>query len=57
MKSEIQMRLIRTNFKSMLLAIMAINEYVLMVSKISRLGHTQVKMLFNPNHPELFDIN
>ena len=35
-----------TNIKTMLLAVMVINQYVLMINLVSLLSHTQTKMLF-----------
>ena len=41
-KSKIQMNLIQTNIKNMLLAVMVINQYVLMINSASLLTHTIV---------------
>ena len=46
MKGKIQMSVTLTNIKSMLLVVMAINQYALMINCISLLNHTQAKMLF-----------
>ena len=41
-----QKSLIQTNIKNILLAVMAINQYVLMISLVNLLKHTQVKIEF-----------
>ena len=46
MKGKIQISVTLTNIKSMLLVVMAINQYVLMINCVSLLNHTQAKMLF-----------
>ena len=45
-ESKIQMSLILTNIKNMLLVVMVMNYYVLMINLVSLLNHTSVKTLF-----------
>ena len=45
-KQNLYTSLIQTNIKKMLLAVMAMNQYVLIINLVSLLSHTYVKMLF-----------
>ena len=46
MESKIQKSLIQTNIKNILLVIMAVNQYMLMISLVSLLKHTYEKIKF-----------
>ena len=46
MENKIQMSLIQTNIKNMMLTIIAINKYVLIISLVSFVSHIWMKMLF-----------
>ena len=45
-ESKIQISLIQTDTKNMLLVVTAINQHVLMINVVSILSHTQAKILF-----------
>ena len=46
MGSKIQKSLIRKNIKIILLAVMTLNQYVLMIRLLTLLNNTEAKMLF-----------